>query len=264
MQKEKANKKTDKRIKTSKIINNFLVLFFLFIISLITFPRAPLNSYNLEKANFNGELPRATDRIINLFSKPKEIKTEIRDYSMLEENNSETEIENNNSYEYLGSFSYTASNFDLNNSTLRFDYITTGISFYPDIYFEEIDKNNLSFEVVNKFDKQKCLKESDLFEEEICINSDCLKKIGNELFFNNLELQLPFFNGEMSDLSISNLDNNYTPIVICAGDPLRKYYEEKGIKVYCADISGLKLSEIKKRVVTELTCINIIIIVLQN
>ena len=57
----------------------------------------------------------------------------------------------------------------------------------------------------------------------------------------------------------TNLDNNYTPIVICAGDPLRKYYEEKGIKVYCADISGLKLSEIKKiRKVVEFENIDII------
>ena len=44
----------------------------------------------------------------------------------------------------------------------------------------------------------------------------------------------------------TNLDERYVPVVICAGDPLKKYYEEKGIKTYTADLSKLKLSEISK------------------
>lgn len=44
----------------------------------------------------------------------------------------------------------------------------------------------------------------------------------------------------------TNLDERYTPVVICAGDPLKTYYEEKGIKTYTADLSKLKHSEISK------------------
>lgn len=44
----------------------------------------------------------------------------------------------------------------------------------------------------------------------------------------------------------TNLDSKYEPIVICAGEPLKSYYEEKGVKAYIADLSHLKPSEIKK------------------
>lgn len=44
----------------------------------------------------------------------------------------------------------------------------------------------------------------------------------------------------------TNLDERYEPIIVCSGDPLKQYYEEKGIKTYEADISKLNPKQIKR------------------
>lgn len=44
----------------------------------------------------------------------------------------------------------------------------------------------------------------------------------------------------------TNLSDNFIPIIVCAGEELKKYYEEKGLKVYLADINKLNPFEIKK------------------
>lgn len=44
----------------------------------------------------------------------------------------------------------------------------------------------------------------------------------------------------------TNLDKRYIPIIICAGDPLKSYFEERGLKVYVADLSKLNPLEIMK------------------
>lgn len=43
----------------------------------------------------------------------------------------------------------------------------------------------------------------------------------------------------------TNLDERFIPIIVCAGDPLKQYYEEKGIKTYVADINKLNPKQIK-------------------
>ena len=44
----------------------------------------------------------------------------------------------------------------------------------------------------------------------------------------------------------SNLTEDFKPIAICAGEELKKYYEEKGIETHIFNISSLNPFEILK------------------
>lgn len=44
----------------------------------------------------------------------------------------------------------------------------------------------------------------------------------------------------------TNLSEDFKPIIVCAGEELKRYYEEKGIETFIIDVSSLKIKEIKK------------------
>ncbi|MDA3802848.1 MAG: hypothetical protein PF488_03050 [Patescibacteria group bacterium] len=226
MGKKKTNAKIRKKIATKlkdkKTLNNISSLFilvFLLIISLITFPTNSLNNYKYDNSIQNPTVEDEDDRRIGFFNldrKPSSIKTENRDIEELVregvdvDTNYGSEIrDNDDSYIYLGSFGYTGSNFDKEKSNLRLDTVSTGISFFPDVAVNEITENNLSKKASNFFSSLSCNNFIGDREDENCLGVNCLSLRGNNLYYNNQQINLPLEKDKIEAISISSLDSSW-------------------------------------------------------
>lgn len=205
----KKEKKIENKQKKTNIISHFLLILFLLLISFFTLPISALNSYILDE-NPNAKLPIASNKFFEIIGKKNNdnnlnIKTENRDVSYLIKND-EKEIDNNELI-YLGSFSYTSSSFDNELSNLRFDSLSTGISYYPDINYQEVSNENLSEGLLEYFSDKNCYEEIEDYEDLKCIKSNCLSQKGIDLYYNNEIIFLPSVDGEIKSVSIAILDN---------------------------------------------------------